>query len=96
MSGQSRSRSHWFKGGPSGSCAATISHHYPRLFDETDPRRKDVAAVAARTYELVIFLTDVANVTSVEATHRGAITYHDSCSGLRELGIKGQPRRLLC
>ncbi|HYD06680.1 MAG TPA: (Fe-S)-binding protein, partial [Reyranella sp.] len=25
----------------------------------------------------------------------GSVTYHDSCSGLRELGVKTQPRRLL-
>ncbi|MDE2008093.1 MAG: (Fe-S)-binding protein, partial [Rhodospirillales bacterium] len=25
----------------------------------------------------------------------GAVTYHDSCSGLREMGVKAQPRALL-
>jgi L-lactate dehydrogenase complex protein LldE len=25
----------------------------------------------------------------------GAVTYHDSCSGLRELGVQAQPRALL-
>src|SRR4029077_14965500 len=27
--------------------------------------------------------------------HRGTVTYHDSCSGLRELNVKAQPRELL-
>ena len=49
-----------------------------------------------RTYELVSFLTDVMGVNSVSAVwNGGTATYHDSCAGLRELGIKEQPRRLL-
>jgi hypothetical protein len=81
---------------PSGSCAGMISHHYPSLFAETDPEaRAQAEALAAKTHELVSFLTDVLKVTRVEATYDGTITYHDSCSGLRELGVKAQPRRLL-
>ena len=34
-------------------------------------------------------------VTDVSGTYAGKTTYHDSCSGLRELGIKQQPRKLL-
>ena len=34
-------------------------------------------------------------VRQVEAAYAGTVTYHDSCSGLRELGIKQQPRGLL-
>jgi L-lactate dehydrogenase complex protein LldE len=41
------------------------------------------------------FLVDVLGLTSVAARYDGAVTYHDSCSGLRELGVKQQPRRLL-
>src|SRR4029077_836042 len=52
-------------------------------------------ALAAKTHELVSFLTDVLDVTSVPAVFDGSVTYHDSCSGLRELGVKEQPRRLL-
>ncbi|MEI6161374.1 MAG: (Fe-S)-binding protein [Roseococcus sp.] len=81
---------------PSGSCAGMISHHYPSLFAETDPEARGRAeALAAKTHELISFLTDVLKVTRVEASYDGTITYHDSCSGLRELGVKAQPRRLL-
>ena len=52
-------------------------------------------ALAARTYELVSFLTDVMGVTTVDAACLATATYHDSCAGLRELGIKAQPRALL-
>lgn len=80
---------------PSGSCAGQMKKHYPELFvDEPDlARRAD--AFAAKTYELISFLVDVRGVTSVKARFDGAVTYHDSCAGLRELGIKGQPRKLL-
>src|SRR5262249_59499671 len=48
-----------------------------------------------KTHELISFLVDVLGVTRVDAGLEGTATYHDSCSGLRELGIRGQPRRLL-
>jgi len=81
---------------PSGSCAGMIAHHYPALFAAGDPAERGRAeALAAKTHELVSFLTDVLKVTRVEAGYDGTITYHDSCSGLRELGIRAQPRRLL-
>lgn len=80
---------------PSGSCAGMIKLHYPELF-AGDPewlRRAD--ALCARTFELVSFLVDVMKVERVDVIYEGTVTYHDSCSGLRELGIKDQPRRLL-
>ena len=80
---------------PSGSCAAMISHHYPGLFADDPQYRGRAEALAAKTHELVSFLTDVRGMERVEARYDGQVTYHDSCSGLRELGVKGQPRRLL-
>ena len=79
---------------PSGSCGGMISHHYPGLFDEPAERAR-AQALADRTFELTSFLVDVLGVSAVTARLDGIATYHDSCSGLRELGIKGQPRRLL-
>lgn len=80
---------------PSGSCAAMIRVHFPRLFDEDDPLRPGIDALAAKTHELVSFLTGVAGIEAVTARFDGEVTYHDACSGLRELGIKREPRRLL-
>jgi L-lactate dehydrogenase complex protein LldE len=80
---------------PSGSCAGMLRKHYPMLFaDDLDlgPRAK---ALAAKSFELVSFLTDVLNVAAVHAEFDGTVTYHDSCSGLRELGVNAQPRALL-
>ncbi|WP_431271965.1 (Fe-S)-binding protein [Dankookia sp. P2] len=80
---------------PSGSCGGQISHHYPGLFDDDPHYRGKSEALAAKTFELVSFLTDIRGVESVNAAFDGVVTYHDSCSGLRELGVKAQPRRLL-
>jgi L-lactate dehydrogenase complex protein LldE len=80
---------------PSGSCAGMISHHFPGLFADDPQYRAKAEALAARTYELTSFLTDVTGMKQVEARYDGVVTYHDSCSGLRELGVKAQPRALL-
>ena len=80
---------------PSGSCAGMLKTHYPELFAGDVAWAARVAAFCAKTYELVSFLTDVLKVTRVQARFAGTVTYHDSCSGLRELGIRAQPRRLL-
>ena len=80
---------------PSGSCAGMIREHYPALFDDDPALQERARALAARTYELVSFLTDVRGLSRVAAGFEGTITYHDSCSGLRELGVKQQPRKLL-
>jgi len=80
---------------PSGSCGGQISHHYPGLFDDDPHYRGKSEALAAKTHELVSFLVDVLGVESVKARYDGVVTYHDSCSGLRELGVKAQPRALL-
>jgi L-lactate dehydrogenase complex protein LldE len=80
---------------PSGSCAGMLKKHYPPLFADEPAWQARAEALAAKTHELVSFLTDVRGVEKVAARHAGSVTYHDSCSGLRELGIQAQPRRLL-
>jgi L-lactate dehydrogenase complex protein LldE len=80
---------------PSGSCAGMIKVHYPELFAGEPEWLRRVDALCARTYELVSFLVDVMKVDRVNVIYDGTVTYHDSCSGLRELGIKAQPRKLL-
>ena len=80
---------------PSGSCAAMIRLHWPGLFAGNPEMAARAGAVADKTWELVSFLTDVRGVDSLDATCDAAAAYHDSCAGLRELGIDEQPRRLL-
>ena len=80
---------------PSGSCAGMLSKHYPELFEGVQVWEERSIAFAAKVHELVSFLTDVMDVQSVQAKLDATVTYHDSCAGLRELGIKAQPRKLL-
>jgi L-lactate dehydrogenase complex protein LldE len=80
---------------PSGSCAGQIKTHFPELFAGEPELARRADALADKTFELVSFLVDVRGMIAVEARFNGAVTYHDSCSGLRELGVKSQPRRLL-
>ncbi len=80
---------------PSGSCGGMIRHHLPHLFDDDPNTRADADALGAKTHELIGFLTDIMGVDRVDEVYSGRVTYHDSCSGLRELGIKAQPRALL-
>ncbi len=80
---------------PSGSCGGMLSHHYPGLFDDDPVLKARAEDLAGRSYELISFLVDVLGVKKVAAHHAGTVTYHDSCSGLRELGVKEQPRQLL-
>jgi len=80
---------------PSGSCTGMIAHHFPSLFDDDPQYRAKAADLAVRTHELVSFLRDVMGVQKVDARFDGTVTYHDSCAGLREMGIKAQPRALL-
>ena len=81
--------------GPSGSCMGMIRSHYPDLFPTDAGWRGRAERLAEKSYELMSFLTDVMGVTAVDARYEGKVTYHDSCSGLREMGVKAQPRALL-
>ena len=80
---------------PSGSCADQIRNEYPGLLaDEPDWHRRALS-FCPRVFELTDFLTKVAKPAKLPGDFRGSITYHDSCAGLRSLGIKEQPRALL-
>ncbi len=80
---------------PSGSCAGMIRVHYPDLFRDDPIILNRIALLSQRTYELADFLVNVVKFDAVPGHFEGTLTYHDSCSGLRELGIRDQPRALL-
>jgi L-lactate dehydrogenase complex protein LldE len=80
---------------PSGSCAGMIRTHYPDLFADAPAELARVEKLCAKTYELTDFLLNVAKLEHLDAKFAGTVTYHDSCSGLREMGVKAQPRALL-
>jgi L-lactate dehydrogenase complex protein LldE len=81
---------------PSGSCAGMLKTHLPHLFDDDPNLRARADRLAERTFELTNFLVDIRGfVPPPRAGQSRTVTYHDGCSGLRELGVKAQPRRLL-
>jgi L-lactate dehydrogenase complex protein LldE len=80
---------------PSGSCAGMIRVHYPRVLESDAAWAKRAQALAAKTHELFSFLVNVRGLRSVAAECRAAVAYHDSCSSLREMGVKDEPRALL-
>ena len=80
---------------PSGSCAGMIRHHYPALFEGDAYWSARARVLADKTFELTSFLVDVLKIESLNADYDGVVTYHDGCSGLREMGVRDQPRKLL-
>lgn len=80
---------------PSGSCADQIRNVYPQLFADDPQWGPRARALAGRAFELTSFLADVVKTDFVAPDFAGCVTYHDSCKGLRGLGIKRQPRDLL-
>jgi len=80
---------------PSGSCGGMIKVHYPQLLEEFPELRSEAQRLAHKVWELADFLVSVLGVQQVAGRFEGTVTYHDCCSGLRELGVKLQPRELL-
>ena len=80
---------------PSGSCSGMIKTHYPELLGDEPAIADRLAHLVSRTWELTDFLVNVLHLDRVPGNFRGKVTYHDSCSNLREMGVKTQPRALL-
>lgn len=79
---------------PSGSCTTMVRNFYPELL-AGDPLHDQAVALARRVFEFSEFLVRVAKAADVGAAFPHKVTYHDSCHGLRELGLKQEGRELL-
>ena len=79
---------------PSGSCIGMI-RDYPALFKDDPALQARFQTLADRCYELTDFLVNHAPHTLSPGQSDLAVSYHDSCTGLRQLGVKSQPRTLL-
>jgi L-lactate dehydrogenase complex protein LldE len=88
-------RSYDYVVAPSGSCAGMIRAHYREALADDPAWLPRAEALAARTHELLSFLVDVRGWRPAQVALAASATYHDSCSGLRELGVVAQPRALL-
>lgn len=80
---------------PSGACAGMLRKHYPALFYGDAAWERRAGAFASKVHELAAFLVEMGGIRSCTAGHRRTATYHDACSGLRDLGVRAQPRALL-
>ena len=79
---------------PSGSCAAMV-RHLPELFEQADPLHAKAQSVARRSHELASLLVHELGAPDLGARWSGRLTWHDACHGLRELGVRDEPRQLL-
>jgi L-lactate dehydrogenase complex protein LldE len=77
--------------GPSASCVGFVRNYYRKLFSD----EASLEAFTGRLYEFSEFMVKVLKVQDVGAQLEVSATYHDSCAGLRECGIKSEPRALL-
>ena len=80
---------------PSGSCAGMIKENVPVLLADDPEYGERARELAGKVFEILSFLHDVLHFTPAAPPFKVVATYHDSCSGLRELGIMEQPRSLL-
>ena len=79
---------------PSGSCTAMVKHFH-NLFPEQEDWRERAENIAARTHEFTHFLVNVLKVEKLQSSFAGRVTWHDACHGLRELGLRAEPRKIL-
>ena len=80
---------------PSGSCVGMIRDGWAELFADDPAWRDRHAALAARSFEILSFLDRVRGWRPAGVRCAATATYHDACSGLRQLGVHEEPRRLL-
>jgi L-lactate dehydrogenase complex protein LldE len=80
---------------PSASCVGFVRNYYEKIFDEKSMLQQDALKLKEKVFELSEFLVHKLKITDFGATFNGKATYHDSCAGLREVGIKNEPRQLL-
>jgi L-lactate dehydrogenase complex protein LldE len=80
---------------PSASCIGMIRNAYTDIL-KSEKKLEKYYSLQKRAFELTEFLVDVLGIEHLENVcfpHR--ITYHDSCSALRECYINDAPRKLL-
>lgn len=79
---------------PSASCTGYVKNYYPEMFNNS-ALHNELKQIKKNLFEFSDFLVNVLKITDLGASLKGIGTYHDSCAGLREYGIKQEPRKLL-
>lgn len=80
---------------PSASCTGFIKNYYKKLFEDDKKQLEKVIEITPRIYEFTDFLVNQIKKTDFGSVFNHKVTFHDSCAGLREYGIKNEPRILL-
>ena len=80
---------------PSGSCSSFVIHHYHKVLNDRPDLLEKHSKLKSKVYELSDFLVNILKVENLGANFPHKVTFHDSCSALREYGIKDEPRQLL-
>jgi L-lactate dehydrogenase complex protein LldE len=72
-----------------------VKHGYKELFADDPEWLPRAVSLSQRTFEFTEYLVDNLGTESLGAEYSDIIAYHSSCHLLRDLGIDGQPQRLL-
>ena len=82
---------------PSGSCVTMVRHEYPRLFADDPIHLQQAQRLASITWELTEFLVDGLGITNLDGRlpYKQSFSFHDSCHGLRHLGLGDAARTLV-
>lgn len=73
---------------PSASCAAFVRINYPNIL-----KGKHECLTSKKITDLVEFLHDVVKPTSLKAKFPHVVSVHNSCHGVRELGLSSPSER---
>lgn len=80
---------------PSASCTGFIKNYYQKVFVDDSAMLLKVSDIKPRIFEFSDFLVNRIQKIELGAVFNHRVTFHDSCAGLREYGIKKEPRILL-
>lgn len=80
---------------PSASCTGFIRNYYEKLFTDDLVLLAEVKKLTPKVFEFTDFLVNHLKQNEFGAEFHHKVTFHDACSGLREYGIKDEPRVLL-
>ena len=73
---------------PSASCAAYVKIYYPRLL-----KGEHECLSSKKIMDIVEFLHDVLKITSLPGSFPHVVSVHNSCHGVRELGLSAPSER---
>ncbi len=80
--------------GPSASCIGMVKKYYHELFYNSAWHNEN-KYLNKKIFEFTDFLVNLIGTDELDVTFQARVTYHDSCTALREYGLKDEGRQLL-